>query len=1260
MTARLYRLPAEVIESARLAKTIAAVTGEDSGSPLVNKVSVPLAIVKSMVAALATDKGYQHFLAWGGTPGKKWAERTVKYNENHDPASGQFSDGSGGGSGTGDAARSLAAAGGQKPLTGLPQKPLTVNGKEFIPGPNATAREAARQYMQNAGLPYNPPSDYVKVDPANATNIANAYDAMAHDPTNPQVAAAYDAMIKETIAQYGVIEKTGLKVDFIAPGAPDPYAESPRMMQQDVRDNNHMWVFPTVSGFGSGDAASQEAMKNNPLLAPSGLVANGHAMVANDVFRVVHDYFGHFKEGNGFRAVGEENAWRSHSAMYTPLARQAMTSETRGQNSWVNYGPHGATNRTASGTDTVYAPQKIGLMPAWTTKAVEKYNENHDARGQFSDGSGSMTPYRNTFGTSSFYDPKHFTTRESKLVGEDGAVLSSHDVPVPLAGSWPKFPLTSAQDGVLYRGMSAKEYAAFQQTGQVQTAGAYNMGDQQKGLTYFTTDPQSAASYSNGFAPAEFKPSPGNPAYVVGVKTPSADRLRNMYGQAGNMGVSDERGVVGSIPASDVVSVHRGDVIEYTPQINNSRGERAVSASATLLWTRVDAHKYNENHDARGQFSAGDNLRAAADAKWPRNPLNERQHIVQTPGGIALLELAPAMQGSSKPVHVSWMQATPQGAGVGTAAMRQLTDLADQHGAKLDLFTWDGGHREGDLKTFYGQHGFKPGKQDPSLLVRAPKAAKYNENHDARGEFSSADSAMFVAARDQGSKHPGFLDKQPASALGDHQLLLGHGGKVGVAVSPNGDIQNVFNNGGPPGAGADAVRAAIAAGGDHLNAFDGKLPAYYQQFGFKEIGRVPFNPSLAPSGWNTQRYGTPDIVHMALATGRGSESDLIAASAQQRAALTRATAAIQSRNGGGLDKAIFGTRIDDAVFGKDSPTGAAVHVPVPLSNGVRRKKPKALDDEAIAKAIFGDDYVKFNPNHDARGLFSDGAGGGAVSEPEGMGGTVSSAHGEATKLFNQHGGASARTADAIIAGFRGGAEAIKQTQAMLAATPATDAQVSAGGFKNPDGSWTVDRQALHAQILDKIFTPNAVDAATPVAGQSPTLTVLGGRGGSGKSFLTGPSGPVDPSKAIMLDSDAVKAMLPGYAGWNAQLYHEESTAILDAADQRATALGVNVIHDATMKSEGTLAGRMTTFQAAGYNVSGHYMFASPEVAAERAMTRFAKGGTFSGRYVPVNVVLGNVNNEKNFDRITPGLSKWSVWDNNATGGTPRLVAQGGK
>lgn len=237
------------------------------------------------------------------------------------------------------------------PLAGAPEAVV----------PHAPARQAASDYLADAGMEPNPPTDFEPANPERGKQIADAYAAMRHAPDDPEVKAAYDAMIKETLAQYQHIKKTGLKVDFIPQGAPDPYAAGPRAAIDDVRENNHLHVFPTDSGFGSD--ASFDAM-DNPLMQMTDEVdASGNPMRANDVFRVVHDYFGHVQHGNGFRAAGEEAAWRSHAGMYSPLARRAMTSETRGQNSWVNYGPHGEKNRTASTPDTVFADQKTGLLP---------------------------------------------------------------------------------------------------------------------------------------------------------------------------------------------------------------------------------------------------------------------------------------------------------------------------------------------------------------------------------------------------------------------------------------------------------------------------------------------------------------------------------------------------------------------------------------------------------------------------------------------------------------------------------------------------------------------------------------------------------------------------------------------------------------------------------------------------------------------------------------------------------------------------------
>lgn len=253
------------------------------------------------------------------------------------------------------------------PVEGAPKR-VKVGDRRIEFGPFQPARDAAYGYMADRGLTYEPPRQYAQVDTARAERIAAAFDEMAHQPNDPVVRAAYRAMIDETLAQYQAIKATGLEVEFIdMERTGDPYALSPRLAILDVTENNHLWVFPTDDGFG-GTASAEVDISGNPLLELTNEWIGDKQLRANDVFRIVHDYFGHIKDGFGFRADGEENAWQSHAAMFSPLARRAMTTETRGQNSWVNYGPFGEFNKTASAGETQYAPQKIGLLPLWVSE----------------------------------------------------------------------------------------------------------------------------------------------------------------------------------------------------------------------------------------------------------------------------------------------------------------------------------------------------------------------------------------------------------------------------------------------------------------------------------------------------------------------------------------------------------------------------------------------------------------------------------------------------------------------------------------------------------------------------------------------------------------------------------------------------------------------------------------------------------------------------------------------------------------------------
>jgi len=85
-------------------------------------------------------------------------------------------------------------------------------------------------------------------------------------------------------------------------------------MMADVADNNHMQVYLTSpDSFGS-----EEVSADHPLLEGTGIFQGDYELVYNDLFRAVHDYYGHASEGNEFGPVGEERAWAKHATMFSP------------------------------------------------------------------------------------------------------------------------------------------------------------------------------------------------------------------------------------------------------------------------------------------------------------------------------------------------------------------------------------------------------------------------------------------------------------------------------------------------------------------------------------------------------------------------------------------------------------------------------------------------------------------------------------------------------------------------------------------------------------------------------------------------------------------------------------------------------------------------------------------------------------------------------------------------------------------------------
>lgn len=234
--------------------------------------------------------------------------------------------------------------------------------EQFTQVPRALAEEAT-------GRELTPAEIAKEITPAQRKlqeRIAADYEDLPdNDLGNPLVKRAYDELVKEINKQF---EKLPIKVDawaekdengrWVAKGG-EPYKNS-AAMRRDVLNNNHLYFFITDKDqFGPPGSD----FSGHPLLEKSGHESqNGYPMNENDVLRVVHDYYAHLMNNAQFGPRGEEAAWRNHVAtLDNGWARWALTSETRGQNSWVNFGSHVDPETPLS--ERPFARQKVALLP---------------------------------------------------------------------------------------------------------------------------------------------------------------------------------------------------------------------------------------------------------------------------------------------------------------------------------------------------------------------------------------------------------------------------------------------------------------------------------------------------------------------------------------------------------------------------------------------------------------------------------------------------------------------------------------------------------------------------------------------------------------------------------------------------------------------------------------------------------------------------------------------------------------------------------
>lgn len=210
--------------------------------------------------------------------------------------------------------------------------------------PNENLRTIADAYCQVIGLPAPIRGHYYEVDHAFAREICLAYEALPEIDTSEHCVKCYRALAEEVKWQFDFLRAAGYTFE---PWQQEgqPYQKSCEMAD-DLRANKHLYFFT------GGEV--------HPYLGRySGVKLNGVACSFNDLFRAVHDVFGHAAEGYQFGQRGEENAWVHHSMMFHSLAQRALTTETRGQNSWVN---ESDANKGKPASEKAYAVQKAAIL----------------------------------------------------------------------------------------------------------------------------------------------------------------------------------------------------------------------------------------------------------------------------------------------------------------------------------------------------------------------------------------------------------------------------------------------------------------------------------------------------------------------------------------------------------------------------------------------------------------------------------------------------------------------------------------------------------------------------------------------------------------------------------------------------------------------------------------------------------------------------------------------------------------------------------
>lgn len=228
-------------------------------------------------------------------------------------------------------------------------------------------------------------------------------------------------------------------------------------------------------------------------------------------------------------------------------------------------------------------------------------------------------------------------------------------------------------------------------------------------------------------------------------------------------------------------------------------------------------------------------------------------------------------------------------------------------------------------------------------------------------------------------------------------------------------------------------------------------------------------------------------------------------------------------------------------------------------------------------------------------------------------------------------------------------------------------------FDSADNRWTTERQLLHRDLIDDLYSRAA---AVPCERKA---IMAGGLGGAGKTTVLEQHAGLDRSQYLTINPDGIKeemaerGLVPEVEGLSpmeaSDLVHEESSYIAKRLARRAIDDGKNIIWDITMSSTESTEDRLDALSRAGYTSAGIFVDIPVEESIRRADERHRRGHEdyregigLGGRYVQPEVIRSQADpewgslNRRTFEEVKDRFSTWGLYDNSVRGREPLLVA----